>query len=196
MIIHSSNIVFISYVKKLHIFTIFFFVFYIDLSLNTKFSNPHLSPLCLTPSYRILGAKAKTKHLGYWKKVKGFGECARDYTFPDDTGATMSIQVSYVYIVTYDHHISFLLIILPFSSPLYTLSITLHHSRFPPSLSQQYFEKRYSSFLKGGMKFPSLPTINFGSVGKPDLIPAELGTYLRSFINHYFYPLLSIFLEL
>ena len=51
----------------------------------------------------FLGAKVKTKHLGYWKKVKGFGECARDYTFPDDTGATMSIQVTSIYIHAYMH---------------------------------------------------------------------------------------------
>ena len=39
------------------------------------------------------------------------------------------------------------------------------------------------------MKFPSLPTINFGSVGKPDFIPAELGTYVHS---SYFYYLCSL----
>ena len=36
------------------------------------------------------------------------------------------------------------------------------------------------------MKFPSLPTINFGSVGKPELIPAELSKYIRSHLIPYF----------
>ena len=38
------------------------------------------SPLPLLSSL-LSGAKVKTKHLGYWKKVKGFGECAKQHTF-------------------------------------------------------------------------------------------------------------------
>lgn len=78
----------------------------------------------------------KTKHLGYWKKVKGFGECARDYLFDTSRGT---------------------------DKPPCMVSI------------QTYFEGKYKEFFKNGMKFPSLPTINFGMGSKEELMPAELG---------------------
>jgi hypothetical protein len=40
---------------------------------------------------------------------------------------------------------------------------------------QDYFEKNFKSYLNGPLKFPTLPTINFGSATRTDLIPAELG---------------------
>ena len=38
----------------------------------------------------------KTKHLGYWKKVKGFGECAKNFTFNEtkDSNVKISVQVT------------------------------------------------------------------------------------------------------
>ncbi len=34
----------------------------------------------------LKGAKVKTKHLGYWRKIRGFGECAQDYVFDQGEG--------------------------------------------------------------------------------------------------------------
>ena len=52
---------------------------------------------------KLKGAKVKTKHLGYWKKVKGFGEPARDYKFQDESGETISIQVTHIHTHTDMH---------------------------------------------------------------------------------------------
>jgi hypothetical protein len=41
--------------------------------------------------------------------------------------------------------------------------------------TQDYFEKNFKSYLNGPLKFPTLPTINFGTATRADLIPAELG---------------------
>ena len=63
----------------------------------------------------------KTKHLGYWKKVKGFGEPARDFKFQDhESGETLSIQVTHPHTHAYTHthththiysHVSFVLML-------------------------------------------------------------------------------------
>ena len=61
---------------------------------------PHtlLTPPHTTPPYDVLytGARVKTKHLGYWKKVKGFGECAKNFTFNEtkDSNVKISVQVT------------------------------------------------------------------------------------------------------
>ena len=90
----------------------------------------------------LKGARVKTKHLSHWKKVKGFGECARDYKFDKNKGKGGAPDM---------------------------ISI------------QKYFENTHpNAFKTGTMKFPTLPTINFGSATKEDLMPAELSKSLMS----------------
>jgi hypothetical protein len=82
---------------------------------------------------RLKGARVKTKHLGYWQKVKGFGASARDYKFDlnrNDSGPSDVITL------------------------------------------QQYFDRTYPGFCP--LKFPTLPSIDFGSKGRANLVPAEL----------------------
>jgi hypothetical protein len=58
-------------------------------------TTPSLTP---NPPYPMshTGAKVKTKHLGYWKKVKGFGECAKTFMFSEgkDPNVKISVQVT------------------------------------------------------------------------------------------------------